>query len=256
MIFKRAVANLRAQDWMAITIEVVIVFIGVLAGIQVSNWNQDRIERRETERMLTDLRPALEHFIGFFDTVKPYYATTRAYSDTAFAGWQGDPGVSDKQFVIAAYQSSQVYGLEINAVNWATIFGSDQLRYVTDPNIRRGLAALMSVDFADVGPAAVRTPYRQHVRETVPQGIQDAIRDQCGDRPIPGRPLLASLPPTCEIDLPAGEWAAAASALRAHAELASELRWHRAAVATFLFNLDKIDQRTRDLNRRISELEG
>lgn len=254
MIFKRAVARLRAQDWTAISIELAIVFIGVFLGTQVSNWNQARIERRETERMLTDLRPGLEDLIGFFDTVKPYYAVTGAYADEAFAGWRRDPRVSDAHFVIAAYQASQVYGLQINAVNWARIFGSDQLRSVSDPDIRRGLASLMSVDFADIGPAAVRTPYRQHVREVIPEHIQHLIRDKCGDQPVAGTPLLASLPARCEITLPPAEWSDAAAALRARRDLVGELRWHRAAVAVLLFNLHRIEGRTRDLSQRVAKL--
>jgi hypothetical protein len=39
MIFKRAVARLRAQDCVAITIELAIVVIGVFLGTQVANWN-------------------------------------------------------------------------------------------------------------------------------------------------------------------------------------------------------------------------
>jgi len=34
MIFKRSVAGFRAQDWLAITIELAIVIIGVFIGIQ------------------------------------------------------------------------------------------------------------------------------------------------------------------------------------------------------------------------------
>ena len=37
MIFKRAIAKLRAQDWMAISIELVIVIVGVFIGIWVAN---------------------------------------------------------------------------------------------------------------------------------------------------------------------------------------------------------------------------
>ena len=33
MIFKRAVARLRAQDWTAISIELLIVIVGVFIGI-------------------------------------------------------------------------------------------------------------------------------------------------------------------------------------------------------------------------------
>ena len=93
MIFKRAIAKLRAQDWTAITIELAIVVVGVFIGMQVSNWNQDRIERRETGRMLVELKPALQGFVDHYDAAQNYYATTGRYANQAFAGWRGDPGV-------------------------------------------------------------------------------------------------------------------------------------------------------------------
>ena len=252
---QRILQQFSERDWYGIAIEVAIVIAGVFVGTQVSNWNQARIERLQTEQMLKELRPGLEHFVGFFDTAKPYYATTRAYAATAFAGWRLEPEVSDQQFVISAYQASQIYGLEINAVNWARIFGSDQLRSINDAEIRRGLASLMSVDFADIGPAFLRTPYRQQIRQVIPEDVQDAIRDGCGDRPISGRPMLFHLPAQCEVDLPADQWAEAAAALRQRPELVGELRWHLAAVAAFLFNVEKVDQRTRDLSEGIRKLE-
>ena len=60
MMYKRVAARLRAQDWLAITIEIGIVIVGVFIGTQVSNWNQDRLEKRETQRMLTQLDPQLQ----------------------------------------------------------------------------------------------------------------------------------------------------------------------------------------------------
>ena len=38
--------RLRAHDWFAACIEVLIVIVGILLALQVSNWNQDRQERR------------------------------------------------------------------------------------------------------------------------------------------------------------------------------------------------------------------
>src|SRR5687767_1423504 len=58
MILRRLTENLRAQNWTAIGIEFLIVVIGVFIGTQVSNWNEERIERRETERMLEHSAPS------------------------------------------------------------------------------------------------------------------------------------------------------------------------------------------------------
>jgi hypothetical protein len=47
--------------------------------------------------------------------------------------------------------------------------------------------------------------------------------------------MVTLLPATCDMDFPPERWAAAARDLRAEPELVKELRWHRAAVASFVF---------------------
>ena len=254
MIFKRAAARLRAQDWVAITIELGIVIIGVFIGIQVSNWNQERLEKRETTQLLLELRPALQSFTDFFETAKDYYATSRAYSETAFAGWRGDPKIPDEQFVIAAYQASQIYTFGVIGENWASIFGGDRMRDIDSVEVRRGLTNLMTFPYDQIaGSTALTTPYREHVRQVIPEDIQDAIRNECSDKRIRGKPFAVSLPKTCDLDFADGRFAEAAAALRNQRELVGELRWHRAAVAAFLVNLETIEGQTRQLQQAIDE---
>ena len=51
MIIKRLASSLRRQDWMAVTLEILIVLVGVFLGLQVNNWNEARLAR-EAERDL------------------------------------------------------------------------------------------------------------------------------------------------------------------------------------------------------------
>jgi hypothetical protein len=69
MIIKRIVRYLGAQDWNAIAIEFVIVTAGVLMGIQVSNWNDDRIEKARVRQQKASLRAELQ---GNLATIKQY----------------------------------------------------------------------------------------------------------------------------------------------------------------------------------------
>lgn len=250
MIFKRAVAKLRAQDWTAITIELAIVIIGVFIGIQAANWNQARIERRATARLLNELKPALNNFVAYFDTAKPYYATTRKYSDVALAGWRNDLAVNDEQFVIAAYQASQIYSFGLNGDSWTTIFGSNRLPDIDDPDIRHSLAALMTLNYQSI-EAQLTTDYREQVRQVIPEDVQDAIRAECGDQRISNHPLNVRLPERCHVELPNGRFASAASALRSHPKLIGELRWHRSTVASFVGDMAVVEVLTRDLLTRI-----
>ena len=236
---------------MAVAIELAIVIVGVFAGIQAANWNQQRQERQETRRLLSQLEAELATFRGFLDQLDGYYATTRRYAATADAGWRGDPSVGDRQFVIAAYQASQVNAAGNNSSVWAQIFGAQDLRNIEDLQLRSNLARVMSFDYDLVNLSAVATPYRQQVRKVIPDEIQEAIRKHCGDRRAPGSIYALELPGECNIDLPEQEVAAAAADLRARPELKEELRWHQAAVANQLLNVETLRILLRDLSRQI-----
>lgn len=252
MIYRRVAARLRAQDWVAITIEFAIVVAGVFVGTQVSNWNAGRIERAETARLLAQLQPQLAVLQDFYASTHDYYATTRRYAGVALAGWKNDPNVSDNDFVVAAYQASQISGLGTNNATWATIFGADRLGSIDDPAIRRDLSSLMYSDTSSIDLVAVDTPYRQNVRRIIPVEVQDAIRSRCGDATSPGHPNVFLLPNYCPLVIPPDAAAAAATALRSHPELANDLKWQVAAVATFLTNIKTFEDTARNLQREIA----
>ena len=60
MIFKRAVAKLRAQDWVAITIELVIVTVGVIIALAAQQW----AEKRDWSNTVATDKAALRDELG------------------------------------------------------------------------------------------------------------------------------------------------------------------------------------------------
>ena len=248
MIYKRVAARLKAQDWLAILIEFAIVVGGVFVGTWVANLNQGRVEADETRQMIRNLTPELGNNIAIFKSVENYYAVTRRYGATAFAGWRGDPDVTDRDFVIAAYQASQINYTAINGSSWAEAFGSDRLRTVRDRQLRRDIGQMMSIDYNAIEQELL-TDYREHVRQVIPEDIQDAIRAHCGDR----RDAIGvnQLPASCSIQLADDRFAQAAIALRARPELVGELRWHIAAIATYVNNLQLFEEVTSRALERI-----
>jgi hypothetical protein len=253
MFLRRIIDHLRVQNWTAIAIDFVIVVIGVFIGMQVSNWNAERKEKAETQRMLAQLIPELQSQLEFFDSVNSYFATTRRYADQAFAGWKHDPGISDEQFVIAAYQASQITGIAINPDSWSLTFGGEQLRNIDDPRLRRTLELVLTSDYSVVEYTAVATAYREQVRHVIPTDIQDAIRRDCGDRNVRGAAgaFVVSLPPKCDLKLEPAEAAGAAEALRARPDLSAELNWHLAAIAAYRQNVDVLEQPMRELYQQL-----
>lgn len=254
MIFKRAVARLRAQDWLAITIELVIVVLGVFIGTWVANWNQDRVAKAETRRMVVQLHPTLRQMTEYWRYARRYYATTRAYSNVAIAGWRGDPRISDADFVIAAYQASQIFVIGLNGSIWSTILGADRLRDIDDPELRAALSFLMSTDYSQVDYAGIDTPYRRNVRRVIPIEIQDAIRTGCGDRRSSENSNNLVLPSACHIAIAPADAARAAALLRAHLDLRDDLQWHVAAAIAFLENIVPMEDAARVVDAKSDAL--
>jgi len=253
MIFKRAAAKLQAQDWMAISIELVIVIVGVFMGIWVANWNQERSKKEETREMLVQLMPELRGLQRLSASIRGYYAVTGRYADAAFAGWSRNPDVSDEKFVIAAYQASQIVGFNNNGANWALVFGADELRNINDQRVREPLTRLMTFEYNYLNYAAVFTRYRDEVREVIPDGVQQQIRAACGDK-FEADQRGFELPEPCPLHLPPREARSAAASLREDKELPRLLRLHRSTVAAYDSNLDLFDGQLNLLVNRISKL--
>lgn len=251
MIYKRFAANLRAQNWFAIGIELGIVVLGVFIGTWVANWNQERAAQRDTEALLIELGPEMAAQKRAINATRKYFAITQRYAQTAFAGWRRDPTVSDSDFVIAAYQASQAAGLDSNGQSWTTIFGGDQLRRIDEPAIRAPLQRLMTFEYANLSYRMMLSRYRDDVRLVIPAAIQQQIRKSCDDR-LDSSGLTLSLPATCPIEVSGA--AQAAAKLRARPDLIAKLAQHQSAVATQLTNLDVFEAQVIALDKGIRRL--
>ena len=53
MLLRRITQHVKAQNWFAVGVDLVIVVIGVFIGIQVSNWNEARLELDRRQEVLT-----------------------------------------------------------------------------------------------------------------------------------------------------------------------------------------------------------
>jgi hypothetical protein len=251
MILRRLTTNIRAQNWTAITIDFLIVVIGVFLGIQASNWNQARLEKRETEHLLERVEPEIGQILAFAANARDYYGTTRRYAEVAFAGWSGDATVRDNDFVIAAYQASQIHGFGASQ-SWAAVFGADQLRNIDDDRVRIPLARLMTFDTASLNAQSVASRYREDVRLVIPDAVQQVIRKWCGDRLRAGDLADFTLPHRCSVELDPATAKQVASDLRRHPELALELRLHLSIVSAYLSNLTQYEEEARLLRDRLA----
>lgn len=239
MIFHRLSARLREENWVAITIDFVIVMVGVFLGIQASNWNQARLEQRQVNELLMEMRPELSRMRQADASRLNYYRLTEGYAKTALGGWAHNPTINDAEFVIAAYQASQITA-QRGESPLRSILSSDDIRNIDDPKLRWALLRLMNFNYDAVSASAMQTRYRENVRQIIPEEIQEAVRRTCGDRTLPNG--IPGLPSTCDVKISPIAASAAVGELRRHPELASQLRFHVGQATNFEINTVWLDQ--------------
>lgn len=82
MIFKRAVAKLRAQNWVAIIIELVIVTLGVLIALAAQQWAEGRSWDDKVEATRSALRAELGEHYNYAVEYRVVYPCLQAQIDT------------------------------------------------------------------------------------------------------------------------------------------------------------------------------
>lgn len=58
MILRRLAEGIRQQDWFTFVVELLIVVVGIIIGLQVDDWNEmrkDRLEERAYQRPEVDV---------------------------------------------------------------------------------------------------------------------------------------------------------------------------------------------------------
>lgn len=64
MLLRRVIDHVKAQNWVAVAIDFVIVVVGVFIGIQVANWNEARIDRAQEREFLVRLHEDFEQTVA------------------------------------------------------------------------------------------------------------------------------------------------------------------------------------------------
>ena len=93
MLLRRMIDHVKAQNWMAVGLDFVIVVLGVFIGIQVSNWNDARDEDETEHLILGRLESDFEEIVA----LEAHYLTTvdeaLAASETLLDLILADPSV-------------------------------------------------------------------------------------------------------------------------------------------------------------------
>jgi len=200
MVVRRIREHVATHNWFAVAVDLGIVVLGVFLGTQVSNWNDDRLERATAHdyrlQIIEDLRSNEQDL----DARKAYYEQAREYALAALAGLEGSSTNRGQDFVIDAYQASQVWLRPVIRAGYDEMVGAGLSAKIGDRATRSRLTTFYSqIRQFDV-TALNTTAHRDRVRRAISYPLQQDIKRRCGERVtfLPSGAQIAFLPGHCE----------------------------------------------------------
>jgi hypothetical protein len=185
MILRRVREHVTGHNWFAVAVDFVIVVIGVFVGIQASNWNQARTEQAQAREyramLLNDLAANLENLA----TRKRYYTWVRNEALATLADLQRPAGSLDQQFLVHAYQATQILPWALKRNTYDEIVSTGAIAGLGDSLLRDKISNYYVTSDVTGANISVIPPYRDIVRRVMPYAAQQAIRAHCNERIVP-----------------------------------------------------------------------
>jgi len=216
MIPRRLYEHLKARDWIAVALDFVIVVVGVFIGIQVSNWNAERLEKRAAhayiERIREDIGTSAKNLHNLLD----YYRATKSHALAALDGFDKPQNELGEQFLWDAYLASRFIMRTVERSTYDEILSAGAMNSIQNVEIRRRLAIYYkNVEGLEEYMRSI-PPYRESLRRFMPYAVQGAIFERCSeDMPVDARGSATYIVlETCDLELPSETVNAAIAAIR------------------------------------------
>ncbi len=138
------VTRLANLDWRSLTAELVVVFIGLFAALQLDDWRQDRDLREAETRYLERLREDLQSFLRYSDDLLPFlernFDAVRHVSDSFIAGRILDDDV--RKFEIGLIYVDHLPALFIQRSAYDEMVASGMFARLRSERLKRDIAEL------------------------------------------------------------------------------------------------------------------
>jgi hypothetical protein len=178
---RRIRGHLREHNWLAVAIEFVIVVAGVFVGIQVSNWNEDRVESGRARAYLARIQRDLESEASAIRKGIEYYEQVLAYARQALAYAEEGKLVEESPWktVLAFYQAGQVYPHVASDATYREMTSAGDLRLIGSQKLGEALSFYYATR-GDSGQLFDEFPaYRESIRGLTPSSVQRYIWTRC-----------------------------------------------------------------------------
>ncbi len=141
MILRRITEHVRAQNWFAVAIEFVIVFVGVFVGLQAQDWSTARAEQKAERAAIERLIVEYESNLELLDADKEESRRTMAASERLLAMISPEPAaiIADEALAQTILDCLTNPKFVPTLGTTTSLVASGDLRLIGDPEIQRRL---------------------------------------------------------------------------------------------------------------------
>jgi hypothetical protein len=179
MILKRLRNEAGRQNWFGVVVDLVILVLGVFLGIQVSNWNQDRLDRAEGREYREQIYRDLEANQRDLDFRVHYQGQILGHAQAALAALDRPVDDHPGDFIISAYEASNHIPQLVRRATYDEVLAAGKAGFLGDKLLRDRIAnyyvgmATMQRLF-DIIPT-----YRETIRSALPYAVQSRVLKDC-----------------------------------------------------------------------------
>jgi hypothetical protein len=241
MLLRRVMEHVREQNWTAVGIDFVIVVIGVFVGIQVANWNEERLQQRQEHGFLAQLREEIAGNVATIEHQLRYQSQVIDGGRRALAFLEADSDCASdcEALLVDFFHASQFWGTPYTRAKYEEM---QRLGFPSDPATRSAVDEFyFFIDGWDAVTASAPA-YRERVRRHVTPEAAEILWRGCWEPAGGGLEVLGR---DCEEALKTIDVAAILRTIRADAAMAGDLRFwvgqNIFAVRAFPKGLDHAD---------------
>tara|TARA_R110000868_G_scaffold100893_15_gene277695 strand:+ start:97 stop:873 length:777 start_codon:yes stop_codon:yes gene_type:complete len=178
MLLRSITKHVKDQNWFAVALDFVIVVFGVYIGIQLGNWNEERVDQARSQQymkwMANDLTQEISIYndrVQFWQQVSEYGLAVLDEANT------GETSLSSWELIIAYFQASQSAEFFPSNATFEELQSAGDLELVRNADLRNALSEYYA--YPGVENLRERPRYREHIRSLLPARIQKYIWLNC-----------------------------------------------------------------------------
>lgn len=249
MILKRLRTEAARLNWFGVAVDFVILVLGVFLGIQVSNWNQARLDRAEGKEYRQRVYSDLESNQRDLAFRIHYDGQVLTHAREALAALNRPVGDRPGEFIIHAYEASNHIPQPLREFTYDEAVASGRAEQLGDPMLRERIAnyyvALETIQrLFDYTP-----PYRDLVRSALPFAAQAEVMKDCPE--ILKSDELGNVTPRLSNDCKSTMDLRSAEQVAAEVRTIPNLRW---ALNRVISDLDQKIWNARELSNQAEQL--